>query len=66
MRRFDDSANTVALSSNAIMNVYASYTLTDALQLYGRIENAFDIKYESVYGYGAAGRAAYAGIRISY
>jgi vitamin B12 transporter len=40
--------------------------LTDALQLYGRVENVFDTKYEPVYGYGAAGRAVYAGIRASY
>jgi vitamin B12 transporter len=65
-RRFDDSANTVALSSNAVVNVYVSYALTDAFQLYGRVENAFDIKYEPVYGYGAAGRAVYAGIRANY
>jgi vitamin B12 transporter len=65
-RRFDDSANAVALASNTLVNLYASYTLTDALQLYGRVENVFDIKYEPVYGYGGAGRAAYAGIRASY
>ena len=65
-RRFDDSANTVVLSSNTLVNVYASYALTDALQLYGRVENAFDIHYEPVYGYGAAGRVFYGGIRVNY
>jgi vitamin B12 transporter len=65
-RRFDDSANAVALSSNTLMNFYASYALTDALQLYSRVENVFDIKYEPVYGYGASGRVAYAGIRVRY
>ena len=48
------------------MNLYASFALTDALQLYGRVENTFDIHYEPVYGYGAAGRAVFAGIRANY
>lgn len=64
--RFDDSADTVRLSSNTLVNVYASYALTNALQLYGRVENVFDIHYEPAYGYGAAGRAVYGGVRISY
>jgi vitamin B12 transporter len=65
-RRFDDSGNSVLLSSNTLVNLYASFALTDALQLYGRVENAFDIHYEPVYGYGAAGRAVFAGIRATY
>lgn len=65
-RRFDDSANTIPLSSNTLVNFYASYAVTDTLQLYGRVENAFDIQYEPVYGYGAAGRAIFGGIRVSY
>ena len=64
--RFDDSANSIRLSSNTLVNLYASFALTDALQLYGRVENAFDIHYEPVYGYGAAGRAVFAGIRANY
>ena len=65
-RRFDDSGNAVLLSSNTLVNLYASYALTDTLELYGRMENAFDSRYEPVYGYGAAGRAVYTGLRASY
>ena len=65
-RRFDDSGNSLLLSSNTAANLYASFAITSALQLYGRVENAFDIHYEPVYGYGAAGRAVFAGIRANY
>jgi vitamin B12 transporter len=65
-RRFDDSTNTVALSGYTLTNLYASYALNDAIQLYCRMENAFDIHYEPVYGYGAAGRTVYGGVRVSY
>jgi vitamin B12 transporter len=65
-RRFDDPANTILLSSNVLTNFYTSFAITDVLQLYARMENAFDIQYEPVYGYGAAGRAIYVGVRASY
>ncbi len=65
-KRWDDAANSVALSSNTLVNVFASYALTDTLELFGRIENAFGIRYEPVAGYGAPGRAFYAGIRARY
>ena len=65
-RRYDDGGNTVLLSSNTLINVYGSYALTDALQIYARVENLFDIHYEPVFGYGAAGRAVYGGIRATY
>jgi len=64
--RFDDTANTIRLSSNTIANLYAFYALTDTLQLYGRAENAFDIHYEPAYGYGGPGRAVYGGLRVTY
>ncbi len=34
------------------------------LELYGRIENVLDARYEPVAGYGAPGRAIYGGIRV--
>ena len=34
------------------------------LEVYGRVENLFDEKYMTVYGYGTYGRAAYGGIRV--
>jgi vitamin B12 transporter len=54
------------LASNAVANVFASHRLNDALELYGRIENLFDARYEPVFGYGAPGRAIYGGVRASY
>jgi vitamin B12 transporter len=65
-RRFDDSANTVPLSGNTLVNLYTTFALSDALQLYGRMENALGIHYEPVYGYGAAGRAVYGGLRVTF
>lgn len=65
-RRWDDAGNTVPLDSNTLVNLYATYSLTNALQLFARVENLADVRYEPTYGYGAAGRAYYAGIRATY
>ena len=65
-KRWGDTANTIPLSSHTLVGLFGSYTLSPSLQLFARIENAFGIRYEPVYGYGAPGRAVYAGIRASY
>jgi len=63
--RFDDDADTTRLSSNATVNLYASYALGDHLQLFGRIENLFDNVAEPTYGYGAVTRGCFAGLRAT-
>ncbi|MEL6361052.1 MAG: TonB-dependent receptor [Pseudomonadota bacterium] len=45
------------------VDVRAAYDLTDALQVYGRIENATDTTYEDVSGFGEPGLSAFGGIR---
>jgi vitamin B12 transporter len=64
-RRYDDVANTVPLPANEHMNVFGSYALSAALQLYARVENLFDNESPQAAGYGALGRGFYAGVRLS-
>ncbi|MBI3676625.1 MAG: TonB-dependent receptor [Proteobacteria bacterium] len=64
--RFDDSFGSTRLPSHTVFNVYGTYALNGQLELFGRIENAFDTRYEPVLGYGAPGRAVFAGIRAAY
>jgi vitamin B12 transporter len=40
--------------------------VTETAQIYGRIDNLLDEQYEEVWTYGSAGRAAYAGLRVSF
>ncbi|MBP6013594.1 MAG: TonB-dependent receptor [Alphaproteobacteria bacterium] len=49
-----------------LVNVNASYDLTDNIQVFGRVENLFDEKYEEVFSYRSPGIAAYAGIRTKF
>ncbi|MCP5144076.1 MAG: TonB-dependent receptor [Gammaproteobacteria bacterium] len=65
-RRFDDAGNTTGLASYVLVDLRASHRLTDNFEVYARVNNLFDEAYETTYRYGAAGRAAFAGLRLSY
>jgi len=52
------------LAAYTLVNLNLNWRYTDKVQFYGRIENALDQHYEEVYTYRAAGRAAYAGVRM--
>ncbi len=42
------------------------YDLTENFQIFGRIENLFDRKYQEVHGYATSGRSFYAGIKATF
>lgn len=63
---FDNLANTVRLDGYSLVDIRASYPVTEAIEIYGRIENLFDEDYETVRGYGSYGRNAYLGVRAKF
>jgi len=63
---FDDQANLVRLDGYALVTLRASMPLSERLELYGRIENLTDAKYQTVAGYGTYGRAASIGVRAGW
>ena len=44
----------------------ASYTLNDTIELYGRIDNLFDVEYQQVYGFGTPDLSGYIGARAKF
>lgn len=73
LRLASDSADTdfetfgrTALDGYALVGLRASLPIGDTLELYGRVENLFDTRYETVSGYGAYGRTAHVGVRASF
>jgi vitamin B12 transporter len=65
-RSFNDAANQIALGGYVLVDLRASYTLSEHLDLYARVENATGKHYETVYQYGTLGRVAFAGVRASF
>ncbi|GAO38343.1 vitamin B12 transporter BtuB [Sphingomonas changbaiensis NBRC 104936] len=54
----------VRLDGYVLADLRVSYPVSDRLEIYGRVENLFDARYETVLDYNTAGRAAYAGVRV--
>lgn len=55
-----------AIEDFNVLDLTASYQLSESLRLYGRIENLFDEDYQEVLGFNTAGRAAYLGINFQF
>lgn len=65
---FVDRTNRVriGLEDYVLVNLAASYRLTDSVELFGRVENLLDEDYQDVYGFNTPGIGAYAGIRVAF
>lgn len=63
---FNDAANTVKVDAYTLVDLRASYPINDTLEVYGRIENAFDEDYQTVLNYGAPGRGVFGGVRVRF
>jgi vitamin B12 transporter len=63
---FDNASNTRRLEGHTLVDLRASYSITQGVSLYGRIENLFNAQYETVFQYGTPRRAAYAGLRLRF
>ena len=63
---YDDPGNFRRLEGYVLVDLRASYPVTTNIELFGRIENLFDERYETAFRYGQPGRAAYGGVRLRY
>jgi vitamin B12 transporter len=49
-----------------LLNLRASYSISERLEVYGRIENAAAKHYETRFEYGTPGRVGYFGVRANF
>ena len=56
----------VSLEDYDVLDVSLSYDVSDALELYGRVQNAADERYQEVRGFNAAERSIYGGARLRF
>ena len=56
----------MALDDYGVLDVSAAFAITEGVELFGRVQNATDERYEEVLGYAAAERAVYAGVRLRF
>ena len=63
---FDNANNSRKVPGYVLADVRAAFPVMKNIEIYGRIENLFDEKYETIFRYGQPGRAGYAGVRVAY
>lgn len=57
--RFDDTTNTTRVNGYAIVNLRASYAVSEKLSIKAKVENIFDKEYETVDGYNNPGQSIF-------
>jgi vitamin B12 transporter len=63
---FDNQANTVRLDGYVLAGLRASVPIGETFELFGRVENLFNARYEIVKGYSTYGRNAHIGVRTKF
>lgn len=63
---FDDLANDRRLDGYILSGVRATMPVTGTIELFGRIDNLFDVNYETASDFGTSGRSAYVGARARF
>ncbi len=61
---FDTASNSRRVEGYILADLRASFPLTRQIDLYARVENLFDTRYETVFQFGTPGRAGYVGLRL--
>jgi vitamin B12 transporter len=56
----------VGIDGYALVGLRASLPINDRLELYGRVDNIFDVQYSVVAGYNSFGRNAAVGVRAKF
>ena len=63
-KSFDDAANRVPLPAYAVLDLTASWPVSERIELYGRIENLWNERYQTAAGYASPPRGAFVGARV--
>lgn len=62
----DGFGGSVRMDGYVLIALRASYRLSDSIELFGRVENAGNVRYQTVAGYGSYGRNAFIGMRAGF
>ena len=66
--RNNDTANTPGQKQGSfgVVNASASYDVTQQWQIFGRVDNLFNQKYEEILNFGTPIRSVYGGVKFTY
>ncbi|WP_447974044.1 TonB-dependent receptor plug domain-containing protein [Nitrospira sp. Kam-Ns4a] len=64
--RFNDALNAQKLQAFDVWNLAATYDLTKRVQVYTRVDNLFDRRYEEILFFGTPIRSIYGGVKVNF
>ena len=56
----------VYLDDYTVARIFGSYEINETIEIYGRLENVFDLEYETTTGFEAAGFGVFGGVRVLF
>ncbi|HSN05564.1 MAG TPA: TonB-dependent receptor [Nitrospira sp.] len=65
-QRFNNVGNTQSIPSFLVWNVSATYEVNKQMQIYARVDNIFNEKYEEVLFFGTPIRSVFGGLRVNF
>ena len=65
-QRFNDVNNTESIPSFMVWNLAATYDVNKRIQVYTRVDNLFNEKYEEVLFFGTPIRSVFGGVRMNF
>ena len=63
---YDDAGNFTRLGGYTLLTFRASIPVSEKFDLYGRVENLGDIRYQTAAGFGTTGRSVFVGARAKF
>lgn len=65
-KTYNNDANTQVVKDYTLVDLRAAYPINETLEVFGRVENAFDKDYQTILNYGTPGRGAFVGLRARF
>ncbi|WP_369027273.1 TonB-dependent receptor plug domain-containing protein [Qipengyuania sp. RANM35] len=62
-KSYDDAGNFTRLGGYEVLDLRAAMPVSEAFEVYGRVENVFDTDYQTAAGYASTPRGVFAGVR---
>ena len=63
---FDDLANSRRIDGYVLAGIRTSLPVSEGIEIFGRIDNLFDVTYETATDFGSPARSAYIGARARF
>jgi vitamin B12 transporter len=65
-KTYNNDTNTQVVKDYTLVDLRAAYPINETLEVFGRVENAFEKDYQTILNYGTPGRGAFVGLRARF